>query len=379
MKSRKSIFLQVNSLIFTLIFTLCFNFDSNAESWHVDSYIAFEEPNNSVVFPEVIKHSEVSFEAWYSVNNVCNNSNNGVGLQRGLIHYPSGQLVLCGQNYPGWNSQEFSVPSVLYSPSPFFRNPDNGQYYKYLMSMAGQNLDGTLPWPGEYGLIGLYYSNDGINWLEYSQNPILYDNVISNLIGDGKYHSVIMFDLISDNGGIVAVVCAPEYPIPTSGPTTETFTWAFAVNLNGGTVSLTKLGKLSGNGIDVNVTRGYPGPWLMNVRIAKDDSYYYISRHDAHDFPTDPSDFPDEGQIYRILKGQEYTGTWEKLVEYGCGTSFPLVGDLSANEGTAFETDGFGQLWWYMGGTNFYAYTSGADCYLGGHLKAVGLSVTLVE
>lgn len=430
-----------------------------AAGWTVDSNKIVIDGNtitksggstgHDVIFPVAIRQSPSYIEGWYGLSNWCSNNIQQVEptvSHTALIHYPDdpNTTFTCGGNFPSWNSEEFSVPSVLYSPTPIFRNPDNGQYYKYLASILGQHafngnfcstdtgiytktcsadsdcLPGycsIFPFNAQYGMVGILFSNDGSDWTEYSRNPVLDDNTISALIknrniNDNMTHSIVAFDMIYDNGKIrafavaplhLATFCSIDTTIPcqldnecptgqvcnhTSVPFDQyagTYTWLLE-STDG--INWNLIDEVSGSGITVHPSLpcgycgsiqngvftsccstgcscgGYPQPWLLNVRLAYDSNYYYMSRHDVDNYIQVFSARPSKAEVYRMSKSLFPYVTWEKLVEYGCNTSFPLVNNTRANEGSAFERDGFGGLIWYMSNdkAEFIVYTSGYGC-----------------
>ncbi|MFD5598561.1 hypothetical protein ACFWHR_00760 [Leucobacter sp. NPDC058333] len=89
------------------------------------------------------------------------------------------QVLTPRPNTPTWDKSYICDPSVVKGS---FQNPDNGQTYTYALyytatdrgpgsSYLGTHLDGTN------NRIGVAWSNDGVTWTKYSQNPVIYPRV----------------------------------------------------------------------------------------------------------------------------------------------------------------------------------------------------------
>jgi hypothetical protein len=90
-------------------------------------------------------------------------------------------MVLYPSQGPGvWDEAYTCDPSVIRGS---FIDPDNGQNYTYAMYYtatdrgpggidAGTSLDGTN------NRIGVAFSNDGLSWVKYAQNPVIFPQII---------------------------------------------------------------------------------------------------------------------------------------------------------------------------------------------------------
>src|SRR5437868_2276196 len=73
---------------------------------------------------------------------------------------------------PGtWDGVNTCDPSVIQGS---FYNPDNGATYSFAMYYTG---DDNLTNGGNNNRIGVAFSNDGISWIKYSGNPVIYPQV----------------------------------------------------------------------------------------------------------------------------------------------------------------------------------------------------------
>lgn len=79
---------------------------------------------------------------------------------------------------PGtWDSRYTCDPSVIQGS---FKNPENGITYSYAMYYTATNVDS-----GVNNSIGLAYSNDGVNWVKYSQ-PVIRPQQANGSYGAGQ-------------------------------------------------------------------------------------------------------------------------------------------------------------------------------------------------
>lgn len=110
------------------------------------------------------------------------NTSTGVYAPITMVLYPS-----AGPNM--WDEAYTCDPSVIKGA---FVDPDNATTYSYAMYYtatdrgphgidAGTSLDGTN------NRVGIAYSNDGVHWVKYSANPIIYPQVYpTNAYGAGQ-------------------------------------------------------------------------------------------------------------------------------------------------------------------------------------------------
>lgn len=91
--------------------------------------------------------------------------------------YSAITMVLYPSKGPGaWDEAFTCDPSVVEGS---FVNPDNGQTYTYAMYYTATDRGpGGVSGPGgTNNRIGVAYSNDGISWVKYSANPVIYPQI----------------------------------------------------------------------------------------------------------------------------------------------------------------------------------------------------------
>lgn len=104
--------------------------------------------------------------------------------------YSPVQLVLSPSAGPNvWDEAYTCDPSVIEGQ---FVNPGNGQTYTYAMYYTGTDrgpngIDAGTSLDGTNNRIGLAYSQDGVNWTKYAQNPVIFPQTYpTNTYGAGQ-------------------------------------------------------------------------------------------------------------------------------------------------------------------------------------------------
>jgi F5/8 type C domain len=102
---------------------------------------------------------------------------------------PVQQVLIPNNSVPTWDRSYICDPSVIQGQ---FVNPDNNQTYAYAMYYTATDRGPGTPFngtnqDGTNNRIGIAYSNDGINWARYSQNPIIFPQTSpTNTYGAGQ-------------------------------------------------------------------------------------------------------------------------------------------------------------------------------------------------
>lgn len=88
---------------------------------------------------------------------------------------PIQQVLTPDITTPSWDQSYICDPSVIKGS---FLSPDDGLTYSYAMYYTATDRGPGTPWAGgdfdgTNNRIGVAWSNDGVNWVRYSQNPVI--------------------------------------------------------------------------------------------------------------------------------------------------------------------------------------------------------------
>ncbi len=203
-----------------------------------------------------------------------------------------------------WDGRYTCDPSVIRGQ---FRS--GGQSYGYALYYTATDRD-----DGTNNRIGVAFSNDGVNWVRYAQNPVIYpENYPTATYGAGQAATC-------NRDGLAAIVL-------------------FHTDLSGAGV----LVRTSTDGINFGAPTALP---QSGTTLVENNDFAYDPQADtfygAVEFPVIAGDRESSAfGLYRITAGQLFagTGSWEQL-----GTVDPATTGAHLNHSPGLVRDGFGNL-----------------------------------
>jgi hypothetical protein len=367
---------RLPSLFLTLLLSAT---PTSAQSWSVRSHASegSSSTDGYFGFPFSLHQNTIDMTTYNS--NICYYPNScdpsycsSIGIDTGGYIYAGDFFAASSSN---WDFQNHTVGKVLTRGFNSFRNPSDGNLYKFLMYFASQSIDLCSDHTGW----GTAYSYNGANnWVEGSQLPALADcswpspcytnwycehgwpcdnhypkqwwttaEMVAPFYSAAPFYSTPAGTFLAPFMSFIAPGAPPCNPDPCLPPesyfadcshdnslcfpgnpaqggtlayvlqSTDGYTWSNWVGPNGEK-------KFSSSGIDAT-SPCYHAAWLINLDVAYDVSAddFYMTRSYASNFyqgaDCTPISLPDHVQLYKTHSASGlFHGTWTLLFDGGC-------------------------------------------------------------